>query len=87
MLRDAEKIITLKQGTLPRNHGSAQIMLNRNDRQFSKRVYTDQDPYTGECKPYMRSSINLAFEGGNYFDVKKRIKKADLKVILDASDK
>lgn len=35
----------------------------------------------------MRSSINLAFEGGNYFDVKKQIKKADLKVILDTSDK
>jgi hypothetical protein len=35
----------------------------------------------------MRSSINLAFDGGNYFNVKKQINQADLKVILDASEK
>ena len=65
--------------------GQPMYILDRNDRNFSKRVYTGaEDRHTAEQLPYMRSSIDLSFDGGNYFGIRKDIKEKDLKQILSA---
>ena len=61
-------------------------ILDRNDREFSKRIYTSGDKHTAEQLPYMRSSIDLSFDGGNYFGIKKEIKEKDLKQILSKQE-
>lgn len=86
LLRDNSKIMSVKQGTLA-HKDNAHYMLPRNDRQFSKRVYTLEDGHTGQSKQYMRASIDLSFDGGNYFNVKKDLKKDDLKDILITSQR
>ena len=63
------------------------MILNCNDRQFSKRVYTQLDQHTGESKAYMQSTIDLSFDGGNYFGIDKDIKEQDLRTIMDKSAK
>jgi hypothetical protein len=73
MLRDAARVMHVARGTLAHNcHPN--YMLPINDRNFSKRVYTDQDENTGESLPYMRSSIDLSFDGGNYMNINKEIR-------------
>mmetsp|Transcript_10819 Transcript_10819/g.13598 ORF Transcript_10819/g.13598 Transcript_10819/m.13598 type:complete len:98 (+) Transcript_10819:621-914(+) len=47
------------------NHSSGLLLAN-NDRRFHKRMYTQHDPHTGPSKPYMRSSIDLSFDEGQY---------------------
>ena len=66
--------------------GQGAYMLDRNDRVFSKRIYTVADEHTAASKPYMQSSIDLSFDGGNYFGIRKEIKESDLKDILKKSE-
>ena len=61
-------------------------MLNHNDRAFSKRVYTVDDKHTAESQAYTRSAIDLSFDGGNYFGIRKEIKENDLRDILATSE-
>ena len=49
-------------------------------------MYTVDDKHTGESLPYMRSSIDLSFDGGNYFGIRKEIKENDIKAILATSE-
>ena len=85
MIRDANQIMAVAGGSLVHS-GTAQYQLNRNDRTFSKRVYTVDDQHTGESKAYMRSTIDLSFDGGNYFGIQKDIDQKDVKAILSASE-
>ena len=75
------------QGATLAHSGQGAYMLDRNDRIFSKRIYTIDDKHTAESKPYMRSSIDLSFDGGNYFGIRKEIEEKDLKAILATSEK
>ena len=85
MLRDATRVMHVMSGTLAHAcHPS--FILPRNDRHFSKRVYTEQDTHTGQSLPYMRSSIDLSFDGGNYLSLKKDIEAKDLKSILASTE-
>ena len=86
-LRDdmSGQIMNLKGCTLAHG-GNAMYSLDKNDRTFSKRMYTNNDKHTGEQLPYMRSTIDLSFDGGNYFGIKKEIKENDLKNILATSE-
>ena len=77
----------LKVGTLA-HKGHPNYILPRNDRQFSKRVYTMEDGHTGESKPYMRASIDFAFDGGNYLDLKKEMhKNEDVRALISQSER
>ena len=78
--------IMTMQGVSMGARGQGAYMLDRNDRVFSKRIYTVDDNHTSESKPYMQSSIDLSFDGGNYFGIRKEIKEKDLKAILATSD-
>ena len=83
-LSDKRLIAVEGSAILGSNH-QPNYMLGSNDRQFSKRVYTKQDQHTGESKSYMQSSIDLSFDGGNYFGIDKGFKKQDLRTIMDKS--
>ena len=85
LLRDANKVMHVRSGTLC-HAGHPNYILPINDRNFSKRVYTEQDPYTGESLPYTRSSIDLSFDGGNYVHLKNELRAKDLKSILVDSE-
>ena len=85
MIRDANKIVAVAGGSLVHS-GSAQYQLNNNDRTFSKRVYTVSDQHTGDSKPYMRSSIDLSFDGGNYIGIQKDFEEKDIKAMLKTSE-
>ena len=59
--------------------------MNRNDRSFSKKVYTKQDKYTGKDEPWTRTTIDLGFAGGNYFGMKQDFKEGDIRNMMGAT--
>ena len=85
MLKEAHKIMHLQHGTMA-HRGHPNYVLARNERVFSKRVYTQGDKHTGESLPYMRSSIDLSFDGGNYMNLSNDFKPKDLQRLIVTSD-
>ena len=78
----------IQEGTLCRLNGRSQILLNYNDRKFGKRMFIRTDNKSTEARRhYTSSSIDLAFDGGNYFKIGQEMKEDDLKGVLELSDR